>query len=443
MFDTIVAIASGNINQAISIIRISGPDAFSIISKIFTGTMGSNKTISFGYIVDKSNNKIDEVLVNFFKGKNNFVGEDTIEINAHGGIVITNIILELLVSEGARYATQGEFSRRAFLNGKLDLIKAEAINDLIHAKTKLQTKIAVQKFNNKSSQLILDLIQEIEKIIGICEVNIDYPEYDDVEQMDQEKLVKIINSLIIKMDTIIKVSEENQVFITPQSVAIVGLPNVGKSELMNVILNEEKSIVTDIAGTTRDVVEGEIIFNNIILKFKDTAGIRSSKDVIERMGIEKSFKEIENSSIVLHVVDVNKLESKIDEEIELLSKNKIYFKIFNKIDLSSAKNKINTKNKIIISAKNKEISQLEDALNNHFKNSDIDSSLFFNHRQIALLKRGKNSLHEALEAINNDMGFDVVIVDFVSTWESVKSIIGEINKEDLLDSIFLNFCLGK
>ncbi len=443
MFDTIVAIASGNINQAISIIRISGPDAFSIISKIFTGKIGMDKTISFGYIIDRDKNKIDEVLVNFFKGKNNFVGEDTIEINAHGGVVITNILLELIVSEGARYATQGEFSRRAFLNGKLDLIKAEAINDLIHAKTKLQTKIAVQKFNNKSSKLILDLIKEIENVIGICEVNIDYPEYDDVEQMDQGKLVKIINELIIKIDRIIKVSEENQIFITPQSVAIVGLPNVGKSELMNTILNEEKSIVTSIAGTTRDVVEGEIILNNIILKFKDTAGIRGSEDVIERMGIEKSFKEIENSSIILHVIDVNKPESQIDKDITLLAKNKIYFKVFNKIDLSETRQPSKDKSKIIISAKNKEISQLEEAFQNHFKNSNIDSSLFFNSRQTALLKKGKNSLNDALEAINNDMGFDVVIVDFVSAWENIKSIIGEINKEDLLDSIFKNFCLGK
>ena len=307
----------------------------------------------------------------------------------------------------------------------------------------MQTKIAVQKFNNKSSKLILDLIKEIENVIGICEVNIDYPEYDDVEQMDQGKLVKIINELIIKIDRIIKVSEENQIFITPQSVAIVGLPNVGKSELMNTILNEEKSIVTSIAGTTRDVVEGEIILNNIILKFKDTAGIRGSEDVIERMGIEKSFKEIENSSIILHVIDVNKPESQIDKDITLLAKNKIYFKVFNKIDLSETRQPSKDKSKIIISAKNKEISQLEEAFQNHFKNSNIDSSLFFNSRQTALLKKGKNSLNDALEAINNDMGFDVVIVDFVSAWENIKSIIGEINKEDLLDSIFKNFCLGK
>ncbi|MDK2819700.1 MAG: tRNA uridine-5-carboxymethylaminomethyl(34) synthesis GTPase MnmE [Mycoplasmataceae bacterium] len=443
MFDTIVAIASGNINQAISIIRISGPEALKIISRIFTGKIGENKTISFGYIVDENNDKIDEVLVSIFRGKNNFVGEDTIEINAHGGIIITNIILQLVVINGARLASPGEFSRRAFLNGKIDLIKAEAINDLIHSKTKIQTQIAIQKFNNKSSELISDLIKIIEKIIGICEVNIDYPEYDDIEQMDQLKIIKIIKEIKNKIESIIKISEENQIFMEPQSVVIVGQPNVGKSELMNLILNEEKSIVTDIAGTTRDVVEGEIIFNNIILKFKDTAGIRNTNDVIEKIGIEKSFQQIENSSIILHVMDVNKTIDEIDMQIEEKSKGKLYFKIYNKSDLLP-KNKLkNWEKKIIISAKNKDITKLEQEFNKHFNNILLDHSFSFNSRQIILLKKGQKLLSEALKAIDDGMGFDVVIVDIVETWENIKSIVGDINKEDLLDSIFSNFCLGK
>lgn len=443
MFDTIVAIASGNINQAISIIRISGPNAFSIVSKIFTGKIGKDKTISFGYIIDEKNNKLDEVLVNFFKGTNNFVGEDTIEINAHGGILITNIILELIISYGARHAAPGEFTRRAFLNGKIDLIKAEAINDLIHSKTRIQTKIAIQKFNNNSSELILSIIKEFEKIIGICEINIDYPEYDDIEKMDQQKITDIINALISKISKIIKTSEENQIFLTPQSIAIVGLPNVGKSALMNVLMNEEKSIVTNIAGTTRDVVEGEILFNNITLKLKDTAGIRNADNLIEKLGIEKSFNEIKNSSIVLHVIDINNEETDIDKDIKKLSKNKFYFKIFNKADLFTTKENKFYENKILISAKNNEISMLEKAFNNHFKTTNMEHSLFFNIRQIALLKKGQKSLAEALEGLENNMGFDVVIVDIISGWENLKSIVGEANKEHLLDSIFANFCLGK
>ncbi|MGL5643754.1 MAG: tRNA uridine-5-carboxymethylaminomethyl(34) synthesis GTPase MnmE [Metamycoplasmataceae bacterium] len=441
MFDTIVAIASGNINQAISIIRISGPESFSIISKIFTGKIGNDKTISFGYIVDENNKKIDEVLVNFFKGKNNFVGEDTVEINAHGGVVVTNMIMELIVSNGARYATQGEFSRRAFLNGKLDLIKAESINDLIHAKTTIQAKIAVQKFNNKSSELILELIKEIEKIIGICEVNIDYPEYDDVEQMDTPKLIDWSTKLVSQIEEIISISKQNQIFTTAQSIAIVGLPNVGKSSLMNAILNQEKSIVTDIAGTTRDIVEGEIVFNNIILKFKDTAGIRNSKDMIEKIGIEKAYEEIRNSSIIIHVLDSNKNETEADMKIESLSKNKIYFKVFNKMDLF--KGVKDNQNKIWISAKEKNITQLEVAFKETFKDVNIESGFFFNSRQISLLEKGKKLINEATQAMKDHMGFDVVIIDFVAAWENIKSIIGEINKEDLLDSIFSNFCLGK
>ncbi|MGL6125094.1 MAG: tRNA uridine-5-carboxymethylaminomethyl(34) synthesis GTPase MnmE [Metamycoplasmataceae bacterium] len=442
MFDTIVAIASGNINQAISIIRISGPDAFSIISKIFKGKIGEDKTISFGHIIDENENYVDEVLVNFFKGKNNFIGEDTVEINAHGGIVVTNLILELIVSCGARYAMPGEFSRRAFLNGKLDLIKAEGINDLIHAKTITQAKIAVQKFNNKSSKLILELIDKIEKIIGICEVNIDYPEYDDVEKMDATKLTVLSKELISEINEIVRISKENQIFTTPQSVVIVGLPNVGKSSLMNAILNQEKSIVTNIEGTTRDIVEGEILFNNIILKFKDTAGIRNSLDLIENIGIQKAYKEIEDSSIIIHVLDASKTESDIDKKIELMAENKFYFKVFNKMDLMND-NVIKDKNRILISAKNKDISQLEKAFNDIVKNINIESSFFFNIRQTALLEKAKKSLIEALDSMEDGMGFDVVIVDFISAWENIKSIVGEINKEDLLDSIFLNFCLGK
>lgn len=443
MFDTIVAIASGNINQAISIIRISGPEAFSIISKIFTGKIGGDKTISFGYIVDRNKTKLDEVLVNFFKGTNNFVGEDTIEINAHGGVVITNCILELIITMGARYATPGEFSRRAFLNGKIDLIKAEAINDLIHAKTSLQTKIAVQKFNNNSSNLIIEIIKEIEYIIGVCEVNIDYPEYDDIEKIDQEKLTSLINELDLKISEIIKISEENQIFSVPQSIAIVGLPNVGKSALMNALLNEEKSIITDIPGTTRDVVEGEVVFNNITLMLKDTAGIRATKNIIEKIGIEKSFNEIEKSSIVLHIIDINTKETSIDKEIETKSKNKAYFKIFNKSDLIKNNNINLDESKIIISAKNNDLKMLEAAFEKHFKTIDLESSLFFNIRQIALLKKAQICLSDASDALKENMGFDVVIVDITNCWENIKYIIGEVNKEDLLDSIFANFCLGK
>lgn len=442
MFDTIAAIASGNINQAISIIRMSGPDAFKIIAKIFSGKIKNDKQISYGYIFDENKNCVDEVLVCFFKGENNFVGEDTIEINCHGGILVTNRVLELLLVNGARMAERGEFSRRSFLNGKMDLIKAEAINDLIHAKTIMQTKIAIQKFNNNSSNLINKLIDEVEYLIGICEVNIDYPEYDDIEKMDSKKLYQKTENLIAKISEIINISENNQIYSNPVRVVIVGKPNSGKSALLNVILNEDKSIVTEIQGTTRDVVEGEIVFNGILLKFSDTAGIRNSKDKIEKIGIEKSFQEIKKAALVIHLLDIRSDFSEMDLKIKDKAKDKIYLQVYNKKDLIT--NLSQYRNKILISAKNKDIVALEHKLKQIFeKNINQDIDLFFNQREIVLLKNANLCFKNVLSSIKEGFGYEVTILDIHEGWTSLKSIIGDANKEELLDSIFKNFCLGK
>ncbi|MGL4343352.1 MAG: tRNA uridine-5-carboxymethylaminomethyl(34) synthesis GTPase MnmE [Metamycoplasmataceae bacterium] len=444
MFDTIAAIASGNINQAISIIRMSGNDAFDIIKKIFNGKIGSDKTISYGFIVNDKKEKIDEVLVSFFKGNSNFVGEDTIEIMCHGGIIVTNQVLELLIVNGARRAENGEFSRRAFLNGKIDIIKAEAINDLIHAKTIMQTKIAMKKFNNNTSDLIKSLIQEVEMLIGICEVNIDYPEYNDVEKMDEIKMEKIMLEFLAKMDEIIKIGEQNQLYSNPIKIAIVGKPNSGKSALLNALLNEEKSIVTNIKGTTRDIVEGELVFNNIILKFSDTAGIRKSNDKIEKIGIKKSLKEIENSQLIFHLIDGTKKENEDDILIEKKSQGKFYFKIFNKKDLIPSE-KIKQGN-IYISAKNKDLISLKEHLETFFQkevNLNSDKEWFFNQRELSLLKKASLAVQNALNSKKKSYGFEVLIVDIYEAWEALRNIVGVADKEDLLDSIFKNFCLGK
>ncbi|MGL5522267.1 MAG: tRNA uridine-5-carboxymethylaminomethyl(34) synthesis GTPase MnmE [Metamycoplasmataceae bacterium] len=443
MFDNIVAIASGNINQAISIIRISGPESFDIIKKIYTGKIGNDKTITYGFIVDENKNKIDEVLINFYKGNNNFVGEDTIEIMCHGGVLITNLIVNLIIENGARKANPGEFSRRAFLNGKIDLIKAEAINDLIHAKTIFQTKIAINRFENKSTLFIDKVIKDLEELIGICEVNIDYPEYDDVEKINEIKITKKLKSFIIEIDNIIKQSEENQYYSSTINVAIVGSPNAGKSALLNVILNEDKSIVTDIEGTTRDIVEGEIVYKNIILKFLDTAGIRATENEIEKIGIKKSLEAIEKSAIVFHIIDATKEISKNDILIEEKAKEKIYLRIFNKKDLIKNIKKDSEKN-IYISALNKDIELIFDWLGNIFDKNKIEhDDWFFNQRETVLLKKANNAFKNALSSLENDQTYDVIIVDIYSAWENLKSIIGIVDKEDLLDSIFSKFCLGK
>lgn len=441
MLDTIAAISSGNINQAISIIRIVGPEALDIIKKIFTGKIGQNKTIQYGFIKDLEGNIIDEVLVSFFIGTDNFVGENTIEINAHGGIIITNKILELVLSLGAREANKGEFTRRAFLNGKISLLKAEAINDLINSKTTQQHKIAINAFSNKNEIKIKEFLEKLEYLIGLCEINIDYPEYDDVPILENKDFETKILEINQELKQIITSSKANQVYINPLSVVIVGNPNAGKSSLMNAILNDEKAIVTNIAGTTRDVIEHEITFNNFILKLKDTAGIREGKDEIEKIGIKKSWKEIDQADIVLHIIDATKGMNNYDLEIIEKTKDKKYLQLWNKSDL--IKN-IENDNKIYISSINKDLKNLEEELVHLLvNNNQSNNSFIFNKRQIVCLEKAQNALNDVIAGMNQGLTYDTIIIDLHLAWESLKEIIGNVDKEELLDSIFKNFCLGK
>lgn len=441
MLDTIAAISTGNINQAISIIRIVGPESLDIIKKIFTGKIGQNKTIQYGFIKDLDGNIIDEVLVSFFIGNDNFVGENTIEINAHGGIIITNKILDLVLSLGAREAGKGEFTRRAFLNGKISLLKAEAINDLINSKTTQQHKIAINAFNNQNEIKIKEFLEKLEYLIGLCEINIDYPEYDDIPILENKDFETKIIEIHQELKQIIANSKANQVYINPLSVVIVGNPNAGKSSLMNAILNDEKAIVTNIEGTTRDVIEQEIIFNNFILKLKDTAGIRDGKDEIEKIGIKKSWKEIEQADIVLHIIDATKGLNNFDLEIIEKTKDKKYLQLWNKSDLIE---NLESNHKIYISSINKDLKNLETELVNLLiHNDDLSSNFVFNKRQIVCLEKVLNALNDVIEGINQGLTYDTIMIDLHLAWESLKEIIGNVDKEELLDSIFKNFCLGK
>lgn len=441
MLDTIAAISTGNINQAISIIRIVGPESLDIIKKIFTGKIGQNKTIQYGFIKDLDGNIIDEVLVSFFIGNDNFVGENTIEINAHGGIIITNKILDLVLSLGAREAGKGEFTRRAFLNGKISLLKAEAINDLINSKTTQQHKIAINAFNNQNEIKIKEFLEKLEYLIGLCEINIDYPEYDDIPILENKDFETKIIEIHQELKQIIANSKANQVYINPLSVVIVGNPNAGKSSLMNAILNDEKAIVTNIEGTTRDVIEHEIVFNNFILKLKDTAGIRDGKDEIEKIGIKKSWKEIEQADIVLHIIDATKDLNNFDLEIIEKTKDKKYLQLWNKSDLIE---NLENDHKIYISSINKDLKNLETELVNLLiHNDDLSSNFVFNKRQIACLEKALNALNDVIEGINQGLTYDTIMIDLHLAWESLKEIIGNVDKEELLDSIFKNFCLGK
>ncbi|WP_027121348.1 tRNA uridine-5-carboxymethylaminomethyl(34) synthesis GTPase MnmE [Mycoplasma leonicaptivi] len=450
MNDTIAAISSGSrINQPISIIRICGFEAFNIFKKIYKGKIGSDHDITYGHIYD-NDQLIDEVLVMWFLGKqkedkiiyNNFVGEPIIEINCHGGIVVTNKILELLLSNGARMAEKGEFTRRAFLNGKMDLIKAEAIHDLIFSRTLVQANAHVSRFKGKTSNLIDNFANKINYLIGICEVNIDYPEYQDVTKMTNQLMLEELINLTNELNEIIKISENSRYIFEGVKVALLGKPNVGKSSILNALLSEEKAIVTDIAGTTRDIIEASYQIDGILFKLIDTAGLRKTNEIIESIGIEKSLKQIYESDLIIHVIDPYQTENEYDQMIEKESKkhNKFYIKVNNKMDLKKSE-----ESEIInISALNKEISELEKALIKDFKNIDIfDERIFSNTRQLSLIKQSLNNLKEAQISIQNGYTYDVIIVDLYSAWDSLQNIKGNANREDLLDVMFSNFCLGK
>ncbi|WP_330463341.1 tRNA uridine-5-carboxymethylaminomethyl(34) synthesis GTPase MnmE [Metamycoplasma gateae] len=444
--DTITAISSGNINQAISIIRISGPEAIEIIKKIYTGKIGKDKEITYGYIFDPLNNKkIDEVLVNFFIGNKNYIGEDTIEINAHGGIIVTNKILNLIIANGARLATRGEFSKRAFLNGKISLEKAEAINSLIHAKTNIQAEIAIKQFDDKDNEIIEKLEEELLRIISIIEINIDYSDYNDIEQMNTTKLITLINNLKNDINLIVKKSENASDVYNGIKVAIVGQPNAGKSSILNILLGKEKAIVTDVAGTTRDIVEGDYELNGILFKIIDTAGIRKTTDKVESIGIERSIKAIEEAKIVIHLITPTQKESNEDNLIKDLSKNKIYIPVLNKSDQLSEENKEKYKNFVWTSAKNNNTWELKNALIKNYLDLDYeDPELIYNTRRLGLLKQSVNELNVALESLMNGFGPEVVILDINKAWTILREILNkEHDNETLLDNMFSKFCLGK
>ena len=341
MNDTICAIATAQGVGAISIIRVSGDDSTKIVDKIFQGkdlTKVESHTINYGHIID-NNEIIDEVLVSVMKSPKTFTTEDVVEINTHGGIAATNRTLELLLENGCRLAEPGEFTKRAFLNGRIDLLEAEAVMDMIDAKTENQRKMAINQIDGKTSNLINELRSDMIQIISNINVNIDYPEYDDVDIITNDILIPKIKKLKEKILKILKESENGKLIKEGIKTSIIGRPNVGKSSLLNALLQEDKAIVTDIAGTTRDIVEGQIRINGIILNMIDTAGIRKTEDIIESIGVEKSLKIMEEADLVLFMINNN--EELSDDIKELINKinNKKYLILINKKDLETKFNK--------------------------------------------------------------------------------------------------------
>ena len=448
MEDTIVAISTSVGEGAISIIRLSGHDALNIASKVFTKdlTKVDSHTIHYGFITS-NNEKIDEVLVSVMKASKTFTREDIVEINCHGGIATTNKVLEVLLENGARLAEPGEFTKRAFLNGRIDLLEAEATMDLISSKAESARKISINTLTGETSNLIKNLRSELVKIISNIEVNIDYPEYEDIEVLTNESILPDIKKFKEKLEEIIKKSEDSKVIKEGIRVGIIGRPNVGKSSLLNSLLEEEKAIVTDVPGTTRDTVEGSLIVSGIPLNIIDTAGIRKTEDTVEKIGVEKSLKIIDTSDLLIYILNNNEEITEEEKEILEKTKNKKRIIVVNKIDLKTKLNKKLLDSYIEISVKeNIGIDKIKDEIKRLFNIGEIstnDMTYLSNARSIALLKKSLNNINDAINEINNNNPIDIVELSLKESWNNLGEVIGETYTDELLDELFSRFCLGK
>ena len=433
--DTIVAISTALKDGAISIVRMSGEDSFDIIKNVSDLKSIEANTIKYAHIYENGE-IIDEVLLSCFKGPKSYTREDMVEINCHGGIYVTRQILNLLLSKGCRLAEAGEFSKRAYLNGRIDLTKAESINDLINATNSLQAKSAIKGIDGSIEKLLNPIMDEMRDIIAMIEVNIDYPEYDDIKVMTNENIKPHINSWIKSMEEMIDKALRFRVVKDGLKTVIVGKPNVGKSSLLNALIEKDKAIVTDIAGTTRDLVEGKVNLKNITLDLIDTAGIRDSEDKIEKIGIEKSRQALDEADLVILVIDATN-ENKEDEELLELTKNKKRIVVYNKADL-------NKKGDISICAKDKEISNLVNVIEEMYKDDVtlVDEDILNNERQISLMKKALNELLEMNKHID-ETSLDVIMLNLEESYHYLCEILGKEYQEDLIDNMFRNFCLGK
>jgi tRNA modification GTPase len=446
MDNTIAAISTPLGTGAISIIRMSGKDSISIINKIFTKDLSNEKshTIHYGKIID-NNEEIDEVLVSLMRSPKTFTKEDVIEINCHGGLSITNKVLELLLNNGAVLASPGEFTKRAFLNGRIDLIEAQGIMDLIEAKTELARTQAMKELNGNLSNKIDLLREKLIEIISNIEVNIDYPEYEDINKVTNEQIYPKIKELIQEIDNLIASNEDGKIIKEGITIGIIGKPNVGKSSLLNAILEEEKAIVTDIEGTTRDTIEGTTIINGIACNFIDTAGIRNSDNIVEQIGVNKSKKIIDTCDLVLLVLNNNDIITKEEQELLEQIRNKPHIVIVNKIDLEQ-KLELNEECIKISIKEKKGLEQIKDKISEIFNLDKIktqDMTYLSNARSISLLKKANNLLVFSLTNIENNYPIDIVEIDLKESWNTLGEIIGKTYTDELLNEMFQRFCLGK
>ncbi|MGF9600555.1 tRNA uridine-5-carboxymethylaminomethyl(34) synthesis GTPase MnmE [Bacillus subtilis] len=458
--DTIAAISTPMGEGAIAIVRLSGPEAIQIADRIYKGPKGKtlssveSHTIHYGHIVDRPSDRVvEEVMVSVLKAPRTFTREDVIEINCHGGIVTVNQVLQLALREGARLAEPGEFTKRAFLNGRIDLSQAEAVMDLIRAKTDRAMNVAMNQMEGRLSALVRRLRSEILETLAHVEVNIDYPEYDDVEEMTHQILVEKATAVKKEIEVLLRTSEQGKILREGLSTVIIGRPNVGKSSLLNSLVHEAKAIVTDIPGTTRDVIEEYVNVRGVPLRLVDTAGIRETEDIVERIGVERSRQVLKEADLILLVLNYSEELSEEDVKLFEAVEGMDVIVILNKTDLEA---KIDTERvrelangrPVVTTSLLKEegINDLEEAIQSLFYTGAIESgdlTYVSNTRHISILQQAKRAIEDALSGIEQDVPIDMVQIDLTRCWELLGEIIGDSVHESLIDQLFSQFCLGK
>ena len=450
MNDTICAISTALGVGAISIIRVSGDEAIDIVNKIFDKdlTKKESHTINYGHIV-YNGEIIDEVMVSIMKSPKTFTKEDIVEINSHGGVAVTNKVLEILLLEGARLAEPGEFTKRAFLNGRIDLLEAESIMDLIESKTETSRKLAISGMEGKVSKLVKNIIDNLVKVNANIEVNIDYPEYEDIEIVTKEKIEEMSKYINKELTKLLNESENGKLIKDGINTLILGRPNVGKSSILNKLIEEDKAIVTSVAGTTRDIVEGQIKVNGILLNIIDTAGVRETEDIVEKIGVEKSLSLVNDADLIILVFNNNEKITDEDKKLLEYTKEKKRIIVINKIDLENNLDISNLKNERIVKVsalKDSGIENLKNEINDMFNLEEInlgDFTYLSNSRQISLVKKAVEISKNLEDALNNDVPIDLLEIDIKEICEILGEIIGESYDDKLIDTLFSNFCLGK
>ena len=450
MNDTIAAISTAIGVGGISIIRLSGSNAIPIASKCFTGkdlNTVPTHTINYGYIKDKDE-IIDEVLVTVMKAPKTYTTEDIVEINCHGGLVPTRRILETVLNNGARLAEPGEFTKRAFLNGRIDLVKSEAIMDIIQSKSDEARKLAISQIKGSTSELIENFRNRLMNLLSSIEVNIDYPDYYDIEVVTNEKIISNLDEMLQELEKLIKESNDSKIIKNGIKTVIIGKPNVGKSSILNKLLEQDKAIVTDIAGTTRDIVEGEIYLNGILLNIIDTAGIRETADKVEKIGVTKSLDAMKNADLVIVVLNSNEKLAKEDKEILEQSANKTRIVVLNKNDLPKQIDlPVNIENVIETNTNSSAgIATLKDKIKEMFNLGEIsnkDYTYLSNARQISLAKKAYKNMEDASNALKEDMPVDLIAIDLKECFDTLGEIIGVTYSDEIIDNLFENFCVGK